>query len=227
MRPRLRTCSRSRKTRGRRCFSLGLTAVAVKTAQKKEGKGETTWGDNKARRCCVVNRRWLPGGTREDYLFLFIPPLPFPLFVFSFWGLFSRFLLPCYFGRLVFVFIFEEGEKKTTGHVTRGQKDGPSRHPEKVYPGGEGHERGGRGEGRGQLRQRLYGGSTFTTAHPASFTSTPTPQPDPLVMSTTLALRVPTSPPRLPVPCIPQEVRQGRPQCPLPFPPISRLYMAA
>lgn len=27
--------------------------------------------------------------------------------------------------------------------------------------------------------------------------------------------------------CIPQEVRQGRPHCSLPFPPISSLYMAA
>lgn len=35
---------------GRRCFSLGLTVIVVKTAQKKEGKGETTWGDNKKKK---------------------------------------------------------------------------------------------------------------------------------------------------------------------------------
>lgn len=33
--------------------------------------------------------------------------------------------------------------------------------------------------------------------------------------------------PLFPVSCIPKEVRQGRPHCPLPFPPISSLYMAA
>lgn len=95
-----------------------------------------------------MNRRWLSGGIREVYLFLFIPPLPF-LFYFSF-------STPCYIWGAVFL----KG-KGATGYVTRGLKDGPSRHPEKVYPGGEGHERGGRGEGRGQLRQRLYGGSKF------------------------------------------------------------------
>lgn len=47
-----------------------------------------------------------------------------------------------------------EGKK-----LQAGLKDGPSRHPEKVYPGGEGHERRGRGARGGQLRQRLHGES--------------------------------------------------------------------
>lgn len=35
-------------------FFLGIPFSVVKTAQKKEGRGETTWGDNKKG---VVNRR--------------------------------------------------------------------------------------------------------------------------------------------------------------------------
>lgn len=57
-------------------------------------------------------------------------------------------------------------------------------------------------------------------------------QPDlsPFIISTFSSvptLHTPPPPSRLLVPCIPQEVRQGRPHCPLPFPPVSRLYMAA
>lgn len=161
-----------------------------------------------------MNRRWLSGRIREAYLFLFIPS-SFSLVSFLFY-----FLLPCYLGRLFF-------KEKASGYVTRGLKDGPSRHPEKVYPGGEGHERGGRGEGRGQLRQRLYGGSKLTAAHLASLIYL-------LAISSLLQTFSPsyvhlflcTDPPyptpsRLRVPCIPQEVRQGRLHCPLPFPPIS------
>lgn len=86
---------------------------------------------------------------------------PWSLFIFiyspaSLFVLFFIFYPLATFGGLFFL----KG-KGATGYVTRGLKDGPSRHPEKVYPGGEGHERGGRGEGRGQLRQRLYGGSKF------------------------------------------------------------------
>lgn len=90
------------------------------------------------------------------YFYLF-PLFPFPwcpFFVFYFY----------IFSRLATLGVFFFFKEKATGYVTRGLKDGPSRHPEKVYPGGEGHERGGRGEGRGQLRQRLYGGSTFTSS---------------------------------------------------------------
>lgn len=45
--PRRRTCLGTRKPGWRR-FSLEvtLTVSVVKTAQKKEGRGETTWGDN-------------------------------------------------------------------------------------------------------------------------------------------------------------------------------------
>lgn len=42
------------KKPGWRRFSLGvtLTVSVVKTAQKKEGRGETTWGDNKKKVLC-------------------------------------------------------------------------------------------------------------------------------------------------------------------------------
>lgn len=69
------------------------------------------------------------------YFYLF--PLSFPLCLL--FVLFLRLVLPCYFGGgCVFP------EETTTGYVTRGLKDGPSRHPEKVHPQGEGDERGGR-----------------------------------------------------------------------------------
>lgn len=88
--------------------------------------------------------------------------------------LFPLFPFPC-----VLFFIFEfsspllvwENIFKGIGYGTRELKDGSSRHPEKVYPGGEGHERGGRGEGRGQLRQRLYGESELTGVYTLSLLS--------------------------------------------------------
>lgn len=127
-------------------FSSGLSAVVVEIVQKKDGKAGTTWGDNK-KMCCVAKRRWLSGRTREAYLFLFITHF-YPLYP----------LL--HYSHLVSLGNLFKGK----GGVTGGLKDGPSRHPEKLYPEGEGHERTGRGQGRGQLRQRLYGGSELPGA---------------------------------------------------------------
>lgn len=87
-------------------------------------------------------------------LFLFIPPFHSPLPRFSVFGVIP---IICPFDTLGGRFCFSgvgEGKK-----LQAGLKDGPSRHPEKVYPGGEGHERRGRGARGGQLRQRLYGES--------------------------------------------------------------------
>lgn len=139
------------------------------------------------------------------YFFYLFPPLfPFPCDPFL-GALFLHFSTPpCYFGRLLFLFCFLNKEK-ATGYVTRGLEDGPSRHPEKVYPGGEGHERGGRGEGRGQLRQRLYGGSDIYPASFASHLSLP-------LRNVHLSLRTdpPYShpPPSLPVSCFPVSPRR-------------------
>lgn len=87
--------------------------------------------------------------------FLFIPPSLSPLPRFSVFGVIPIF---CPFdtlggGRFCFSGV-GEGKK-----LQAGLKDGPSRHPEKVYPGGEDHERRRRGARGGQLRQRLYGES--------------------------------------------------------------------
>lgn len=156
--PRRWNCLCWRRSTSAAAFLWGNN-IQLNTSQKKEGRDGTTWGDDKKKG--VVKRRWLSGGTPEVNLFLFIPHPPSTR---------AFYFAP---RRLGGGWFWRRGvrKKKEPGYVTSQPKDGPSRHPEKVYRGGEGHERGGRGEGRGQLRQRLYGGSEWKST--PSFLSLP------------------------------------------------------
>lgn len=126
--------------------------------------------------------------------FIYSPCTP-SLFVFIF-----GFLPPLLLWVVVFL------REKAAGYVIRGLKDGPSRHPEKVYRGGDGHERGGRGEGRGQLRERLYGGSQLKST-PSCLCIMSISY---FIVFTFPSVAILHSPPpsRLLFPCIPLEVRR-------------------
>lgn len=69
------------------------------------------------------------------YFYLSSPPSLLPFFLVSSFVLFFNISpTPLLVWEIFFL------KEKATGRL----KHGPSRHPEKVYPGGEGHERGGR-----------------------------------------------------------------------------------
>lgn len=126
--------------------------VQRSTAGKKEGRDGTIWGDDE--KVPWTDDDSLGGGLKLISFYLFIPPSPSPRpFYFALCAPAAR---GGWFSR---GWGWGVGGREAPGHVRRQPKDGASRHPEKVYRGGEGHERGGRPEGRGQLRQRLYGGS--------------------------------------------------------------------
>lgn len=162
------------------------------------------------------------------YFYLFPLLFPFPgvpffcccfIFVFTF----STLLLDTLGGFFLFFCFFKNTQKVTRGRK-RMEQAGILR---KFIQGVKAMSEGDEERGEDNFGSDFMVGEN-TQEPPFFFTLHLSPPTSSLSLSPPFTFSTFFLPPRLPVPpCIPQEVRQGRPHCPLPFSPISRLYMAA
>lgn len=204
------------RARGRRCLSLGGN-VQRSTAGKKEGRDGTIWGDDE-------KVPWTDddslGGPLKLISFYLFHLLPLPV----------RFILRCVPPRLGVVDFpggggggwGAEKHRDTLEDSRRMEQAGILRKfIEAVKAMSEGDDQRGEDNFGSDFmvgpnhRAHLSFGASYLSL-PSQFSPFPPRRPPgahPL--------------PRLLFPCLPQEVRQGRPRCPFPFPPVSRLYMAA